>query len=159
MPTKPYTCRGYRIRTCVQLSPRQPAKTTSVNLSYLLVLRKRVYYKTFEYKLSRQSNLLILSIPCREDRIRTCIPLAPDQAALKKPLAYFPLYFYEPSIGIEPISPVYDAGIISLYTKRAFVDTCGIRTPPRQCKCLVLANYTTRPIFVLLSGVEPESLD
>ena len=39
------------------------------------------------------------------------------------------------------------------------VDTCGIRTPLRQCKCLVLANYTTRPIFVLLSGVEPESPD
>ena len=27
------------------------------------------------------------------------------------------------------------------------VDTGGIRTPLRQCKCLVLANYTTRPIF------------
>ena len=69
----PIFCRDYRIRTYVQLSPRQSAKTTSVNLSYLLVLHKRVYYKTFKYKLSRQFNLLILSISCREAQIRTGI--------------------------------------------------------------------------------------
>lgn len=35
-----------------------------------------------------------------------------------------------------------------------FVDTGGIRTPPSQCKCEVLANYTTRPI-VGAGGFEP----
>ena len=64
----------YRIRTCVQLSPRQPAKTTSVNLSYLLVLRKRVYYKTFEYKLSRQSNLLICQYLVRKTGFEPASP-------------------------------------------------------------------------------------
>ena len=67
----PFICREYRIRTCDQLLSQQSAKTTSVILSYLLVLRRRVYYKTFKYRFSRQSNLLILSIPSRVATIRT----------------------------------------------------------------------------------------
>ena len=50
-------------------------KATSVNLSYLLVLRKRVYYKTFKYKLSRQSNLFILSISVGRPRFELGLPV------------------------------------------------------------------------------------
>ena len=52
--------------------------------------------------------------------------------------------------GFEPISGGSKPPILSLCTIPLWT-TCGIRTPLRQCKCLVLANYTTRPIFVELT--------
>ena len=42
----------------------------------------------------------------------------------KKTISVLPV-ISEPPIGIEPISPVYDAGIISLYTKRALWERRG----------------------------------
>ena len=126
------------------------------------------------------------------------------QAAYKNQLAYFALYFYEPSSRIELEFMDYETIVITIilrghimitvvglskylylpysqepnlvalivYMQLSFVavtgvepisggskppililctiplwTTCGIRTPPSQCKCEVLPSYTTRPIF------------
>lgn len=48
--------------------------------------------------------------------------------------------------GVEPISGGSKPPILNLCTIPLWT-TCGIRTPPSQCKCEVLPSYTTRPIF------------
>lgn len=94
---------------------------------------------------------------------------------LTKPISVLRVIFSEPPVGIEPTSADYETAIIAFilrghcggnrsrtdiwwvkatHTQPLYdtaVDTCGIRTPPSQCKCEVLPSYTTRPIFVELT--------
>ena len=93
-----------------------------------------------------------IPIVCREDWTRTSIPLPPMQAAYKNQLAYFVLYFYEPSVGIEPTSADYETAIIAFILR----GRCG-GNRSRTDIWWVKATHT-QPLYdtaVEIDGLEP----